>query len=367
MRTESAEPASATRSGQTGPLAGVRVLDCSRLFPFAYTTQLLHDMGADIIKVEPPGGEPGRALRTHFAMTNGGKRSVTADLKTSEGRARFLEMVADTDVVVESFRPGVLDSLGCGYQEMAAVNSRVVLCSISAYGATGPLRDRPAHDLNVYALSGALQPSLGSPPALPAIPVVDMGVAHFAAFSIAAALLAVAKTGRGEHLDVSMSDLALSLNTSSVAFAQSNGDSGLPWPEFVTGDVPCYSIYETSDHRYVVLANFERKFWLNFLELIGRQDLGPDQYSTGERATEVRSILAGVLAEKSLQEWDQILGAAEICYAPVLTSEEALEDPHHQARGMILEEADGLLGVGSPRAFGAMRPDPRGTVPPQQT
>lgn len=336
----------------SGPLDGVRVLDLTRLFPFAVGTQMLADLGAEVIKVEPPGGEPGRAMPGLFRASNNGKRSVTIDLRDPAGPSQFLSLCRDADVVIESFRPGTLERLGVGTDAMRRAKPSLVTCSLTAYGPEGPRRDLPGHDLNLYGLSGAAQPRVEDPPIFPAAPVVDMAVAFFMPYCVLAALMRARGTGRGEHVDIAMADVAFAMNASSYLPALLADDDlvGLPWPAFVMNETPGYGAYQGSDGRWLTVANLEPPFWHAFLEVIGRPDLAEHHLSTGAQAHAVRAEIAEVIATRPRDVWVEVLAQAGTCVAPVLTPVEAGSGPQND----MTFEAGGWTRVAFPARFGSM-------------
>jgi len=266
----------------TRPLEGIRVLDLSRLLPGPFLTMVLADLGADVVKVEDPkvgdylrifppakGGISGRYL-----AINRGKRSLALDLKDPAGKAAFLRLVAGADVVVESFRPGVLDKLGLGYDVLAGHNPRIVVCSISGYGATGPYVHRAGHDLNYIGLAGVLAMGSerpGGPPAMPGVQIADLaGGALWSATGILAALVGRERTGRGAHLDISMTEGSLAL----LAAELGNLDCGARptrGTETLNGGLAAYGVYRTADERFVSVGALEPKFWMAFCTAIGRK------------------------------------------------------------------------------------------------
>src|SRR3954465_6453220 len=236
-----------------GPLAGVRVLDFTIRRPGPYARRLLAERGADVLKVEPPGGDPMRVYGGLFASLSADKRSVVLDLKDDGGRSRALELAADADVVIEGYRPGVADRLGIGYEAIRAVNPSVIYCSVSGLGQDGPLAQASGHDINYLAWAGALSPE-GGPPREPAVPVADLSGGMAAAFAVCAAVVRKLKTGGGERIDVAMADV-LATWTGAVA-PQAEGTD-----EDARG-VPGYGTFATADGRYVVLGVLtEDHFW----------------------------------------------------------------------------------------------------------
>lgn len=339
----------------SAPLAGVRVLDLSRLLPGPVCTLHLADLGADVIKVEDtaagdyarslgltrPDGETARALApsAFYRMVNRNKRSLALDLKVDAGRDAFLRLATRADVIVESFRPGVVDKLGAGYQAVAATNPRIVYCSITGYGQTGPYRDRPGHDINYLGYAGVLDQtgSAGGPPALSNLQVADLlGGAMNASTAILAALFGVSRTGRGTHVDVAMTEGALAHNIFALHAVETFGHAGPRGGDLLTGGVPCYGVYRTQDGRHLAVGALEEKFWRALCEAIGRSDLIAGQLATGPAGEAVRRALAAVFAQHPRAHWIERLAAVDCCVTPVLSPEETPDDPQVRARGMIV-------------------------------
>jgi crotonobetainyl-CoA:carnitine CoA-transferase CaiB-like acyl-CoA transferase len=308
-------------------LAGLRVLDLTRLLPGPFCTQLLGDLGADVIKIEDPrSGDPTRQGQTSgiFELVNRNKRSLTLNLRTDEGRDLLLRLVDGADVLAESFRPGVMERLGVGYARLASRNPRLIYASLSGFGQIGPLRDRPAHDLNYVALAGLLGFNVGTDgaPVVPAVQVADLGAGSFAALAILAAVIAREHTGRGQSVDVS-------LYGSAVAWLPTllGARGGTP-P--LAGGLAQYGVYRTRDGQYVTLGTLEPKFWLTFLERVGRSDLANES----DRAR-LRAELSAIFATKSRAEWETCLDDVDTCFAPVLSLDEALHHPQAEALGLF--------------------------------
>jgi crotonobetainyl-CoA:carnitine CoA-transferase CaiB-like acyl-CoA transferase len=320
-----------------GPLEGLRVLDLTRLLPGPYCTQLLGDLGADVIKIEEPsGGDPARSSPL-FAQINRNKRSVTLDLKSSRDHAIFLEMVNSSDVVVEGFRPGVMDRLGLGYDVLAQRNPRLIYASLSGFGQSGPYRDRPGHDLNYLALAGVVGYNVGRDghPVPMAVQVADLGAGSFAAIAILAAVVSRQQTGRGQSVDVSLFASAVSWLPTLVAPLFATGVSLSPGQPTLAGGLPQYDVYRTADDRFVTLGALEPKFFANFLERVGRPELA----SVRDREL-LRSELQQLFGARTLAEWVACLDGVDTCFAPVNTLEEAVGDPQAVALGLF---ADGQL------------------------
>lgn len=364
------------------PLSGLKVLDLSRLLPGPYATLVLADLGAQVDKIEDPqGGDYLRQMPPHlgeesalFYALNRNKRSLTLDLKTPEGVAALKKLVRHYDVLVESFRPGVMDKLGVGYEALSQENPRLVFCAISGYGQTGPDRLRAGHDLDYIARAGVLgyggEP--GGAPAMPGVQIADVGGGSlFSLVGILAALYERERTGRGRFLDISMTEGALAFLHMHLAARLLLGEQGTPLRrgrETLNGGYPCYGVYRTSDGRYLAVGALEPKFFSGFCEAIGRPDLFESGYDTGEGGQRARAEVARVIGERPLAHWTALFRQRDLCVEPVLEGDEVLADPQHQARGMFLRARDEGRGMEvthlrTPLRFGEgevpLRPPPR--------
>lgn len=356
----------------TAYLAGLRVLDLSRLLPGPFLTMALADLGADVVKVEDPqAGDYMRALPPlvgamsgRFLAVNRGKRSLAIDLKSEAGREALLRMVERADAVIESFRPGALERLGLGYDALRARNPGIVLGSISGYGQSGPLRERAGHDLGYMALSGALAAggSRRGPPALPGVQVADLGGALWGATGVLAALLRRERTGEGAHIDVSMTEGALSLLSAELASAAAEGRAPERGAEALNGGLASYGVYETADGRYLAVAALEPKFWFAFCGAIGRAagpgDLDPDPRVQARVRAEVQEILR----ERDRDEWASILGEVDCCCEPVLEPGEIEAHPLHAERGALFR-SDEVGGGAVPLVRSPLGPSTREPAP----
>lgn len=329
-----------------GALDGIRVLDLTRLLPGAFCTQLLGDLGADVIKIEQPGeGDYNRKFAPinrqesgSFLLLNRNKRSLTLNLKAPEGREIFLQLVADADVVVEGFRPGVMARLKLGYEELCKANPKIVMCAISGFGQTGPLREASGHDLNYVALAGALQlfGERGRAPIVPGLSIADVGGGSLmAVYGIMAALLARGRTCEGQYLDVSMMDGLvswLSYHAADFLFAGIEPRGG---ERNFLGAAPCYNIYRCQDGRLLSLGIIEPHFWARFCGLIKRPDLQPAQWPEAEAAQRQFAQLEALFLTRPREEWTGLLAAADIPAAPVNSMKEAFAHPQMRAREML--------------------------------
>ena len=306
-------------------------------------TQHLADLGADVIKVEDMGAGD-YASPSMRALLNRNKRAIRIDLKQPAGAASLLRLCRDADVLVEGFRPGVMQRLGVGYEAVAAVNPRIVYCSLSGFGQTGPLRDMPGHDVNYCALAGvADQIGTREGPALSNLPVADLlGGSMMAVMGILAALFDAARTGRGRHVDIAMADGVLAHAVMPLAALNQQGRVPATGQDRLTGELACYGIYRTADGRHVAVGALERKFWDALCRRLERADLAA-LHRTGDAETEalVRRELTAIFSSRPLAHWSALFADGEACVTPVLRLDEALDHPHFQARAMSLRTAAG--------------------------
>jgi alpha-methylacyl-CoA racemase len=329
------------------PLSGIRILDLSRLLPGAYASQIMADFGADVIKVEEPGmGDYGRFMPPHgpggmslyFLAINRNKRSITLNLKSAAGREVFLRMVRQADVVLESFRPGVLERLGLGYEQLKEVHPGLIYCAISGYGQDGPYRLRAGHDLNYAGYAGLLHyhRGPGGEPAMPATQLGDLaGGSFMAIIGILTALAGRAKTGEGRMIDVSMTEGVMSLLPLVATTYLNTGEAPQPGRSSLDGGLPCYNMYETQDGKYITLAALEYKFWHTFCTRIGHLELLPFHLPVGpEEREQAMDVLRAIFKTKTRDEWLAELAEIDACVGPVYSLEEAFNDQHAQARGM---------------------------------
>lgn len=357
-----------------GPLAGITILDLTRLLPGGYCTLLLADLGADVIKIEEPGrgdyirwSPPmvGEESAAHRAL-NRGKRSVTLNLKALQGADLLRRLARTTDVLVESFRPGVLDRLGVGFEALSSENPGLVYCAISGYGADGPYRDRVGHDINYVGYGGVLSltGTLGGAPVLPGVQVGDLGGGGMiAAVGILAVLIERSVTGRGGFVDASMLDGVVSWLSIEAAAYLATGEVPAPGSTPLTGALACYRVYRAGDGRYLTVGALEPQFWRALCQALSCPDLVEDQYGPPKRQAEMADRLQSIFLERGRDEWLQALGEVEACVGPVNDVAEALANPQVLHRGMVAEVGGTPVGPGPPlkvsgQALGALRPAP---------
>jgi alpha-methylacyl-CoA racemase len=339
-------------------LAGLRVLDLSRLLPGGFCSLLLADFGADVIKVEDTGmGDYVRADEPSFHALNRGKRSVRIDLKNAAGRDAFLRLVRTADVVLESFRPGVMDRLGVGYARLREENPRLVYCAITGFGQDGPYAQRAGHDMNYLALTGLLgltgEPD--GPPIQAAGQIADLGGgALMAAFGILAALRARERSGEGQFVDVSMTDGALSWLAMVAARYLADGRLPRRGEDQLAGGLICYRPYRCAD-GWVTLGALEPKFWRAWCEGLGREDLADRQFEAV--GSDTHRAVEAVFAERTRAQWRAFNDEHDCCLEPVLGLDEALESELFRAREMVVEVDDARL-LGTPVKLSRTPADP---------
>ena len=325
-----------------GALDGVRVLDLSSVGPAARATRLLADYGAEVVKVGPVPRRAGVATVPPVYAYSGHRRMRRAllDLKSEGGRNAFLDLARCADVVVESFRPGVVDRLGIGYAAVRAFNEGVVYCSTSGYGQTGPRRDWAGHDLNYLAVSGYLHCSgrdADGAPALPGATVADIAAGGMhAATAVTAALLRRERTGHGQHLDVSVADGALGMMALYADEHLATGAEPGPGHYVLTGRYACYGVYTCADGEYLSVAAIEPAFWANLCRALDLEEY-VDAHTDDDMQDEVRAAVAAVLAAADRDEWVRRLGPADCCVAPVNRVSEAVCDEQYLARGALVK------------------------------
>ena len=394
-------------------LEGVRILDLTRLLPGPFCTQYFAQLGAEVIKIEEPGGgDYTRAMMPElFAVVNRGKRSITLDLRLEQDQQRFKQLVADADMVVESFRPGVMDKLGCGYEVLKAVNPKLVYAALTGYGQDGPCRDAAGHDLNYLAYAGVLDQigRAGDAPAISNLQIADLaGGALTAAVGMLAALHGAQASGEGAFVDSSMLDGSLTLQPIALATLRSHGRTQPRGADVLTGALPNYQVYKCLDGKYLAVGALEPKFFANLLAALGQQIPLPSalrklggggrtssgkssQKSSGSDKVKktsaskpgktskleelasnpktarrwlapARWALAGVFRLRTRDAWMLALNDADACLAPVLTLEEAMQNEQVLARGLV-EEVGGKPAFACPVRFDGVARAPLSASP----
>jgi len=334
----------------TLPLDSVRVLDLTRLLPGAICTMLLAELGAQVVKIEPPEGDYARwmpplldGLGAFFRATNAGKQSVVLNLKHPDGQAALARLAQTADVLVEGFRPGVMDRLGGGWAALRAVNPRLIYCSLSGWGQDGPYAPVSGHDLNYVALGGLLG-AMRTPQPLGG-QVADVGGAYAALSGILAALFQRERTGAGAYIDTALYEGGMLFVFQAWVEAALLGTAG--GQGSLTGGLACYNVYRAGCGAPVALAALEPKFWANFCAAVERPDWLPD-YLEPARQPQLMAEVARLFAQHSAAEWQARLGSADCCFTLVTPLDQLANDPHIQARGALRRDADSVPRLRSP-------------------
>lgn len=323
-------------------LSGIRVLDLSQYIPGPFATRQLADLGAEVVKIEPPQGDPMQGfgapdadgISVYYKLLNAGKTVVRLDLKAVAGQETFKHLIVKADVLMESFRPGTLDRLGFGTQRLQDINPRLIHCALSGFGQTGPYRLRAGHDLAYVALAGALAAQgTAERPVVADPPLADHAGAQQAVSAILAALLRRERIGKGAHLDVSLFESALSWNYLELTASQRPQGATAREGGLINGGAAYYRIYRCRDGRFAALGALEAKFWQTFCEAAGRPDLA-SRHGDPLPQTSLIEETAALFAHRSLDEWEKLLADVDCCFESVLSPAEALEHPHLQARGL---------------------------------
>lgn len=321
-------------------MQGIRVLDLTRLLPGPLATQWMVGMGAEVIKIEEPGkGDYMRSMKPDglFEQVNGGKKSVVLDLKSPAGQQQFHRLTATADVLIEGFRPGVMDRLNCGWNALRRVNPALIYVALTGYGSAGPYRDIAGHDVNYLAMAGVLDliGEADGAPSIPGVQIADIaGGSMQALTSTLAALLERQRTGRGQFVDVSM--MHGSAKLLQVAMAQLRTGTPLVRGEHVLGGrYACYRVYQTADDRYVAVGALETKFWKNLCGLLGCAEYAEHQFAGDPLRTQIIARVQAVFRERSAGEWWSLLKDRDVCVTPVRTLAEALGDLDEPVQGPI--------------------------------
>lgn len=348
-------------------LSGVTVLDLSQYIPGPMASLFLADMGARVIKIEPPRGDEMRHLGPRdasgdpvfYRALNAGKTLRRMDLKQPRVKAELLEMVLDADVLIEGFRPGVMTRLGLDPEAVRAVNPRLVYCSISGYGATGPLAQKAGHDSNYLAASGMLERNGVEGPILFDPPISDTSGALFAALAIVGALRGRDRDGTGCHLDLGLADVAMPLQLMQVAGWGATGQAPGRGSYYLNGGAACYRTYRTQDGRHVVLGAIEPKFWANFCAAAGRPDWIGRQSEPNPQTSliaELDAFFASIQLDEAVARFDEI----DCCFSAVFGLGEALSRPEVEARGLVRRSpVDGELQTLFPALVDGVAPASR--------
>ncbi|MBU3725605.1 MAG: CoA transferase [Burkholderiaceae bacterium] len=335
---------------EEAPLAGVRVLDFSRLLPGPFCSQVLADLGAEVIRIDDATREDGGDLMRKeaavegfgggefFHQVNRDKQSVALNLRDSRAVDIVKRLVVGVDLVLEGFRPGVMDRLGVGYAALSSVRPSLVYCAISGFGQTGSYAAKAGHDLNYQALSGTLHHNAtrGGQPAISGLQTADLaGGAMTAITAMLAALLKAKTTGQGRFLDVSMTDGLMALNVYLLGLLSLEGREPTPGAGLITGGAACYQVYATADGRWLAVGALEQKFWARFCEVIGRPDLCNSGHLLGDAGRQVIEQVSRAIGAEPLSYWSKLFDDQDCCVTPVMTLAEAITHGPSAGRGFV--------------------------------
>jgi crotonobetainyl-CoA:carnitine CoA-transferase CaiB-like acyl-CoA transferase len=321
---------------KSGALSGITVLDLSRLLPGPFCSMILADHGARVISVEDK-----RFMADDFFITtvNRNKEHMSLNLKTTEGKEIFFRLVKKTDIFLEGFRPGVVHRLGIDYDTVRNINPKIIYCSITGYGQTGPYRNRAGHDVNYLGYSGVLD-LMGEPdrpPSIPGVQIADIaGGGMNAAIGVLLALLARERTGKGQYIDISMTDGMLGLLPLTLFFQQRTGEVPRRGESILSHRYAFYNTYETSDGRHISIGAVENRFWKKLCEHMGVPEYTTLQYDENRRE-EILDFMRTSFKSKTLAEWETELADLDVCWGKIQNLDEVLNDPLFRARGMVVD------------------------------
>ncbi len=360
------------------PLEGIRILDLSRLLPGPLCTQLLADLGAEVIKIEDhAGGDYSRWFppkqkvhSVHFLTVNRNKKSIRLDLRAEKGKEIFKQLCKTADVVLETFRPGAMDRLGLGYEDIKKVNPEIIYCSLTGFGQDSPYKNVPGHDINYISVTG-IQSTTGSKegkPIIPGIPIADTAGTFNATIALLAALYGKKSNGNGQYIDIALTDSAILFQALSMGAFGFSGENPQMSNETLASKYAYYDVYEAKDGKYLAFGNVEEKFWSEFLKAIDREDLMKDMHAEEPRQSEVKAEITAVVKTKTVSEWMDLLKDYDVCITPVNNYAEALQDPHVKSRGLWFYGDDPVEGkvmqMSYPAKFSDYKPGWR-TPPPK--
>ena len=337
------------------PLAGLLVLDFTTLLPGPLASLMLSEAGAEVIKIERPGGEDVRRFPPFvdgesaiFALLNRGKQGLTLDLKSEADRARLISLIERVDIVLEQFRPGVMARLGLGYETMHALNPRLIFCSISGYGQSGPRAGEAGHDINYIGNTGLLDLQPGPPdaPVVPPMLAADIAGGSFpAVINILLALRARDQSGQGCHLDIAMTDAMFTFGWAALALGAATGKFPKPGEHWLVGGSPRYRLYPAKDGKLIACGALEQKFWTAFTKAI---ELPAEFVNDFRDPKATRDAVAKLIAARTSDEWRPIFAAADCCTTIVLPLEQAMRDPHFVERGLFDYKVESAAGKNIP-------------------
>lgn len=322
-----------------GALKGIKVLDLSRLLPGPYCSMVLSDHGAEVISIEDKRFKAEAAFPT---LVNRNKSHMTLNLKTDEGKEIFYRMVKESDVVMEGFRPGVVDKLNIDYSTLNKINPGIIYCSITGYGQTGSYKNRAGHDVNFLGVSGVLDliGEKDKPPSIPGVQIADIaGGGMNAVVGILLALQARHRTGKGQYIDISMTDACVALLHLALDFQQMTGQVAEKSDSILSHRYAFYNTYETKDGKYLTIGALENRFWKRLCEIIGKPEYAELQYDEDKRE-EITGCLRQTFKSKTLDTWKEELGDMDICWSPVNSIPDVLEEPLFREREMVVDFKD---------------------------
>ncbi len=328
-------------------LNGIRVLDLGQFLPGPYCAQILSDMGAEVVKLEAPGGDPMRlfgpigidGLSLFYKGINAGKTVTSLDLKSEDGKAAFTKLIKSADVLIESFRPGSLERLGFASANLKDLNPRLIHCALSGFGQSGPYRERAGHDINYMALAGGLAASgTSDKPVFAAPPVADFASGSQAASAVLAALFGRERSGKGCYLDMSIAESVLAWQGMNLTACNTENHQSERAQNLLNGGAACYQIYRTRDGRFISLGAIEQKFWANFCAALGRPDWISRQTEDLPQTT-LTDEVAAVIAQQDLAHWRDLLDPLDCCFHAVVEIDRLAEHPQIKARGMIARDS----------------------------
>lgn len=325
-------------------LAGIRVLDLSRLLPGPYCSMILADLGAEVLRIEDKRfAAEGPGMPT--VMRN--KRHMTLNLKNPRGQEIFYCLAQRADVILEGFRPGVAARLGIDYPRLKKINESIIYCSLSGYGQDGPYKDMVGHDINYLSFAGilSLNREMGRKPVIPPIQIADIAAGGmFAALGIMAALIYRQKSGQGQYIDIAMLDGLIAMLPFLATLCWESTEELKENTTLLSGRFPCYNIYETKDGQYISIGALEHRFWVNLCRKLGREDFIPYQFASGEKREEIFRFLQNTFQQKTREEWMMELRDIDVCLGKVLSLDEALNDSQVKHRKMVVEFLDSQKG-----------------------
>ena len=337
------------------PLSGLLVVDFTTLLPGPLATLMLAEAGAEVIKIEQPGGENARRFppmidgeSAAFVMLNRGKASMSLDLKNEADRAKLTQLIKRADILVEQFRPGVMARLGLGYEDARALNPRVIYCSISGYGQSGPRVHEAGHDINYIGNTGLLdlQPGPSDHPVIPPMLAADIAGGSFpAVINILLALRARDQSGQGCHIDIAMTDAMFTFTWAALALGVATNRFPAPGEMWLVGGSPRYQIYPAKDGKLIACGAIEQKFWLAFAKAIG---LPTTLVDDTQNPKTTRDAVAKLIATRTSDEWRPIFATADCCTTVITPLEEAMRDPHFLERGLFAHQAATASGKSLP-------------------